>query len=978
MSYSTVDFMEVRRLVLQHETDPGLQPRLEDSTLFRASNEIHRIKAIICNLRERAKEINKRLVLIPQVEEIQLQPFEEEGSIWFDESIFSEVLCMVPIAVARCPDLLYPEILVLAVITTKNAGSLLRACLMCIPLLRKQCIELLADFICKYKQISHIRKSDQKPLDSLLFYCLQQSYNVIDCLSKSESQFAFLLRQALLQRCICASVIIQITVDVLKDGVDFFTRVLFCDEEIRHWMVSCIKSIKRTTEIGFSSLEVLKQRMLTERLTSVHWDDELQLKEETVLQLFKAIQAGAEAAFHDDRWNYKLYCHLKLYCVLVHLCALQPCYEEVIFWLRALTCPVDSSGSNDKGQYGNNLMYKRRFDLGIAFLFLVPGFHAGPLTENLFRDCVHFFLGSAISNLVSHEQRSVIAVWLVVQLLLQCYDQVCKYCSKAIGMNIRIASMCWEDICCVANETGIISDAKSVIEAASSLQPTGPICSRSDQLELECLFQLLKSGHFIRFRVDITESIMQCILFSVEPIHPMLVEVIEIFAEASCTSASVNSSDTYKMKPLPCNFVAAAIKPFSSCSMLFDPTLMEITVGYSCESTGGRNYFSDFVRTKSAAPSILASFYVLCRGHFLQSQGHFLGDSWYNLNNRSDEEISWLRLLRFLPVDKLLAYMESHSHSCEHIYPRWVGLAISIFPERFRVAHMAQILEAPEGDLLCKQEFYQLEGKTHVHDNILSQVFQNGENNCKVSSFDENSSIRFAREIFRNSFADPVPTIKLLKAIRMGNFSGEKKLELHVAVVECMVPLLLEKFCSDLLYEAFCDWWYSLDQVNIEHLIPFFCRHITVSAMNIDEGSLTQIQSIGTTSADELLSASNLYHQLIEQPLSILACRTEIYHTPLLSILLDILMQLLVRNRRMCLIASMSDGERKKQETLRALDTRDSAICQVLLENWSKMSSLDITTVSVLKTGSLICGFISSLFYSSPFIFRVVHFQVIL
>ncbi|KAF8407170.1 hypothetical protein HHK36_006296 [Tetracentron sinense] len=328
MNHSTVDFMEVRKLVLQHELEPGLQPRIDDAALFRASNEIIKVKIAICNLRERAMVINQKLSLAPHLEELQMQQIEEEGSIWFDEATFSELLCSFPVAVARCPDLLCPEILVPGVLTTKHAGSLLQACLMYVPILRKQCIELLAEFILKCTQIRHVSMC-YKPQDPLISHCLQQSYSVMESFFCSDTHMAFILREALVRRCICANIVIQITVGVLKDGVDFLNRIIFSDGEICQWFISCIRSREKTTEMGFSSPEVEKLPMFTEPLTSIHLDDASQLKEATVLQLRKALHVAAKAAFHEDQWSNHLYCYLKLYCVLVHLGGLQPIHEEV-------------------------------------------------------------------------------------------------------------------------------------------------------------------------------------------------------------------------------------------------------------------------------------------------------------------------------------------------------------------------------------------------------------------------------------------------------------------------------------------------------------------------------------------------------------------------------------------------------------------------------------------------------------------------
>ncbi|KAK9102070.1 hypothetical protein Sjap_019324 [Stephania japonica] len=52
-----------------------------------------------------------------------------------------------------------------------------------------------------------------------------------------------------------------------------------------------------------------------------------------------------------------------------------------------------------------------------------------------------------------------------------------KYCCKAIGMKVKIANACWDDVCRIAYETQITSDIDRIVRAASTLQPVGPISS---------------------------------------------------------------------------------------------------------------------------------------------------------------------------------------------------------------------------------------------------------------------------------------------------------------------------------------------------------------------------------------------------------------------------------------------------------------------------------------------------------------------
>lgn len=134
-----------------------------------------------------------------------------------------------------------------------------------------------------------------------------------------------------------------------------------------------------------------------------------------------------------------------------------------------------------------------------------------------------------------------------------------------------------------------------------------------------------------------------------------------MFAEASCNPTSVNSSGAYEMHPLPFNFLASAVKPFCSCSVILESVFEEKT---------GERSPSNITLTDSAAIAVLASFYILYREKCKRNQGTSLANCSYDSSGTDNEGVSWSNLLRFLPLDKLLAHMESCLNSYEHIYAR--------------------------------------------------------------------------------------------------------------------------------------------------------------------------------------------------------------------------------------------------------------------------------------------------------------------
>ncbi|XP_031480889.1 uncharacterized protein LOC116250992 isoform X2 [Nymphaea colorata] len=981
MSYLSIDFAEVRRLVYRWERGSGIGGSAaaggdenslptDDVRRFLSSDEVNRATLAICSLRERASAVTRILDGSFSTDGLWISRFGDTESTWFNDEAMAALESIVPISVAYCPDLLTPEVLVNSLVTTKFADALLKSCTVYSPILTRKFPELLGDFILKYVK-GERANSLETPLVSL-------SLLKLTSLCRAMPDMAAHFREVLVRRHVGVNIVIQITIEDIDDVAEFLLRILFADKVTSKWFLSCmdatseqnkpdcISSDKRSPgKAVLTPLEMIESRLLIDTM---------------VLHLRECLLKHAEAAFSEHGWNNKLYCHLKIYCFLVCRGGWQPLHEEVVFWLSALTCVGNGSNIHLNSRPCEGCISRRMLELGSAFLFLVPGL-SSIQTASQFQDCLKFLLGSAISGSVCYEGGPEVAIWLLVQLLLQCNDRVSEFVSKAIGADLIVDAKHWREVCRTAHDSGVTSNAKDITIAASCVRPSGPVCgTRTPQYSLECLFQLSKSGHFVRCMVDIAEAVMRCILLSQEPIHPMLVELIEMFAEASCGLSSVGCRNAYKMKPLPYGFLIAVIKPFSS----YSSDLENILAGTSGETIclqkleGGEPYGSSLLKVKSAGQAVLASFFVLCKELLEQEKAKLHGGHVTTSNSKDGDEIWWSKLLTSLPLKCLLALMENNWSSYEHIFPRWAGMAVYLFPERLQVFYRPEDLEELRNNFTSGDKNLQL-WKKYLHvkidDHSDSSIADFGHDHEIVRAISESGiTIETAPKILRNSSENCMRALKLIEAIHIGNLPRKNVFELQVVVMQEVLSLMLKGSCPQMLQERFCEWWCSLEHIDVEVLLPVLYRYISSSTMDSDGGIC-----IGSSNANlGFPSMSVLYQDLVEQPLSFLAFKKEVYYTSLLSVCLDLMMELLVKNRSMCLLAVEGEDETKRKEVLKILDTRDSAVCQILLENWLDMISCGIIAQkeSTVRTGQHICLFISSLFFSNPTVFRLVHFQV--
>lgn len=1033
MAYASLDYDEVRRLVLSEEMqeaenahlsglrqdedsnedwwqrDLGLLNRhysVDECLTFEAADEINRAKIAVSSLRKSASEFYTRLNSGTDAESWWIEKCKVEGSLWSNEAFVSDILSMLPIAVSRCPDLLEPDILVKGLLTAKWGATLLAATLINNPFIQQTTAMLLADFLSRF-----LKKNDRDPLypdvcsfsentasyqaskdasqhkiNSPISHCIQQACWVFVLLCQSVPQLAFTCREALVKRCTFADMVMHITVELLHDELEFFSRLIFSNKKTSEWILSSMCLASKEPVPFLPRLQQTKNLLnqLEEYFGSAAVPASVKEMEGAVQHVRRALITDAEVAFNEQGWRGRLHGHLRLYCVLSSAGDLQPTHEEVNFWLHALG---GKSVSLEDAAVGHprTVVTDSTLQLGIAFFCLVPGL-LSPSRKGLYYGCVSSLLRPVFSHLASSNPGTEVGVWFVVQLLLQRYPAIAKFVRGVIGMDVAVNNSSIMDLCNAAAGSGIISDPSSVAKATAALRPQGPISStkKNADLLLTSLSQLMLSGHFTRCAVDICEVVMHCISCSTEPLHPTLVQLVQMFAEMTSLSPwGEDSAQEFRMQPLPCSFLGAAIKPVSSRGMITEKERKMNTTDYY-DAFHGSKYGFDNLKAELVAPAALTTFYIFCREQVLQNAGIYFGYLFSGsapLQLDNNEYIQWSKLLATLPLRSLLLYMEDHWLAYEHLFPQWLSLASHMFPERLLVQKLLQ--DSEESD---KRTELSIEGVPVVED--LEWV---GGLEMFLSSLDANEdktnhcdsqhvfSVDMVSKIFRNALAQPLLALRTLKAIQVEVV--ENKFDVQSVVINDLVPLLLEDSCARPLQKCFCDWWQGLPYAEIEVLVPQFFSSIKISSLDVDTNNSCNLQKLKTSLVNLNLSGFvTSYAELAQEPLALLACKNEVYHTPLLSVFLDILMELFVKNRRICL-AGVSQGGRddglKHEEIMGALAAQESVACQILLEACleNPFARDDVRPGPMFEARQLICAFISSLLDTTPILLKLLHFQ---
>lgn len=657
---------------------------------------------------------------------------------------------------------------------------------------------------------------------------------------------------------------------------------------------------------------------------------------------------------------------------------------QVNFWFHALR---GKSVSSEDVAVGHHLtvVTDSTLQLGIAFFCLVPGL-LSPSSKGLYYGCISSLLRSVFSHLASSNPGTEVGVWLVVQLLLRRYPDIAMFVRDVIGMDVEVNNSSIMDLCDAAASIGIISDPTSVAKAAAALRPRGPINStkKNADLLLKSLSELMLSGHFMRCAVDIREVVMHCISCSAEPLHPTVVKLVQMFAEMTSLSPwGGDSVQEFRMQPLPCSFLDAAIKPVCSHHMITEEERRRTKTDYY-DALHRCKYGLDNLKAELVPPAALTTFYIFCREQVLQNAGIYFGYLYGGsapLQLDDSEDIQWSKLLANLPLRSLLLYMEDHWTAYEHLFPQWLSLASHLFPERLLVQKLLQ--DSEESD---KQTELAIEGVPVVEDlewvgglEIVLNSLDAHEDKRNHCDYPHSFSVDMVRKLFRNALAQPLLALRTLKAIQVE--AVENKFDVQSVVVNDLVPLLLEDTCARPLQKCFCDWWRGLPHAEIELLVPLFFSSIKISPMDIHTNRSCNLQKLKTSLVNLNLSTFvSSYAELAQEPLALLACKNEVYRTPLLSVFLDLLMELLVKNHRICL-AGVSQGGRKDglkhDEIMGALAAQESLVCQILLEACLENTSArdDVQPGSMLEAQQLICAFISSLLDATPILLKLLHFQ---
>jgi integrator complex subunit 2 len=172
--------------------------------------------------------------------------------------------------------------------------------------------------------------------------------------------------------------------------------------------------------------------------------------------------------------------------------------------------------------------------------------------------------------------------------------------------------------------------------------------------------------------------------------------------------------------------------------------------------------------------------------------------------------------------------------------------------------------------------------------------------------------------------------------------------QLEAAMIKALIPNLLESSCPRCLQDQFCSWWQTLPSSSLEYLVPELwdiIRDPSLPSIGNSAGSVGVEQNIQSKnsgkkggSAVVTLSSSGF----AEEPLKFLACNVKVFRSPLLGIILDVLVELLITNRRLCQAAATEGGRDagiKKEEVTAALVAQDRSVFN---SRWPSVTNLNL------------------------------------
>lgn len=257
----------------------------------------------------------------------------------------------------------------------------------------------------------------------------------------------------------------------------------------------------------------------------------------------------------------------------------------------------------------------------------------------------------------------------------------------------------------------------------------------------------------------------------------------------------------------------------------------------------------------------------------------------------------------------------------------WVG-PVTLLSSRI------QLPKSPEGDLLSTSP--------SCIDPLASLEMQ-----FDSLQEDEESVLKSLESVtvaMKNALSWPLPALRVLQSMgrvsrRWGGMiprdSGETHLglgskvwEIEAVVVRELVPLLLKPGCQRVLQDSFCSWWRCLPSSATEYLIPLFVNSLNDPVCVSNGTGNHSNRKVGLHSqknkGPQLITLSS--SGLQQEPLGLLACSAQVFRTPLLGVLLDLLVELLTANKRICLAAATDvgrDGGIKREEVSAALAAQD-------------------------------------------------------
>ncbi|KAG0609634.1 hypothetical protein M758_7G002500 [Ceratodon purpureus] len=966
-------------------SDDGEDAALDECDVFQQGDETERVNVAVISLHRRAALFDARWAHGGSVEELKFAHHEEEteGSIWSNKACLSELLYLLPIVTSRCPTLLTPEILIKGLLTARHSRLLLVTTLANNSNLVDRGAHFLCHILRMHTDISevqpnspHLQDHTAKNLTGLprQYSGPATSQIAIPHIEHADADAAALIliklcqiapslasvcREALVNTRSLVELALQITVEIIHDELEFLSRLIFSREATSQWILHHVGARQKFGE----SLAGQEHKIARWGVSDSSRHKE---KEGSVARIREALLADARRIWHEDGWGGRLHSHLRLYCVLVRAGELSPTHEEVDFWLKAL-----GNSSRDTGYVS-----VRTLQLGMAFVCLVSGL-AGPSTKNLFHSAISCLLKAATdTNKPACTPANVeLAVWLAVQLLLRKFAEIAMLVREAVGMHVTVQFSLMRDVAEAASGAGIITDASLVATVVANLRPSTPIVANKKQadLALKCIDQLMNTNtfNFSRYGVDVSDTLMHCLSLAQTPIHPVLPQLVQTFADMSATAPRARGAvQPFKMRPFPRDWLVAAIAPTGLL-------LSGVNASANIKSPGvhysrHKVRVSRIVGTQSSieshsscregitvaaigdplATAALAVYYILCREQIFRNIGIDGGvHGWDASHGDTVEEGNWTELLACLPLRPLIRHMEEQWLSYENLLPQVLAVASVVLPERFlasalledseiREATFTPLVEgvAATSDLTWAGPFTTNNDltKSSIEDSVTTDVNSGDQSMAFMDAMasvliEEDSkvtleSIDVVVKTMKNALSVPLPALRVLHALnrtstRWGGISrsdkGEVQLELgakvwekEAAVVRELVPLLLDSKCSRLLQETFCSWWRLLPAAAKEYLTP-----LLVSSLRDPTETSNGLTNVGSKK-NTLYSQKIKDPQLVSlsssglhlEPLSLLACSPKVFRTPMLGVVLDLLLELLTSSRRICLAAATEGG----------------------------------------------------------------------